>query len=193
MAGIRRAPELSGAPLLQIIDRETESPQAFFISFLHLDRNFLRALPCRPFASACFEHSIDAALRGFAGAFSFICATATLPDARNAARLRAATNFHMPDPPNQDAKAVIKATARIRQQRRRRATVPSAHRTIALPSRRPATSHHSNLTRPATSRQPRDSNLHSLCCNARRIDCLAQRVEGSTRWMAFVKLMIISS
>jgi hypothetical protein len=30
-----------------------------FNSFLHSDRNFLRSLPWRPFASTCFEHSID--------------------------------------------------------------------------------------------------------------------------------------
>jgi hypothetical protein len=30
-----------------------------FNSFLHLDRNFTRSLPCKPFASACFEHSMD--------------------------------------------------------------------------------------------------------------------------------------
>ena len=28
-------------------------------SFLHSALNVLRSLPCRPFASACFEHSID--------------------------------------------------------------------------------------------------------------------------------------
>ena len=34
-------------------------------SFLHSARNFLRSLPCRPLASASFEHSSEAALRGF--------------------------------------------------------------------------------------------------------------------------------
>jgi len=28
-------------------------------SFLQLARNFIRSGPCRPFASACFEHSMD--------------------------------------------------------------------------------------------------------------------------------------
>src|ERR1700761_8497616 len=31
---------------------------------LHSERNFLRSLPCRPLASASFEHSIEAALCG---------------------------------------------------------------------------------------------------------------------------------
>jgi hypothetical protein len=35
---------------------------------LHSDRNFLRALPCSPWASAFFEHSRLSALLGFAGA-----------------------------------------------------------------------------------------------------------------------------
>src|SRR5215475_1361164 len=37
---------------------------------MHLDRNVCRSLPCRPFASACLEHSIDSAVRGFSGDFA---------------------------------------------------------------------------------------------------------------------------
>src|SRR5215471_16836400 len=37
---------------------------------MHLDRNVCRSLPCRPFASACLEHSIDSAVRGFSGGFA---------------------------------------------------------------------------------------------------------------------------
>src|SRR5262249_48863409 len=37
---------------------------------MHLDRNICRSLPCRPFASACLEHSIDLAVRGFSGGFA---------------------------------------------------------------------------------------------------------------------------
>src|SRR5215813_14517793 len=45
--------------------------QVFFLrSFMHLDRNVCRSLPCRPFASACLEHSIDSAVRGFWGGFA---------------------------------------------------------------------------------------------------------------------------
>src|SRR5579871_277800 len=39
-------------------------------SFLHSERNFLRSLPCRPLASASFEHSSEAAVRGFSAFFS---------------------------------------------------------------------------------------------------------------------------
>ena len=38
---------------------------------MHLDRKTLRAWPCRPFASACLEHSIDAAVRGLALSLSW--------------------------------------------------------------------------------------------------------------------------
>src|SRR5207244_1210849 len=37
---------------------------------LHSERNFLRSLPCSPLASACLEHSSDAAVRGFSAFFS---------------------------------------------------------------------------------------------------------------------------
>ena len=43
---------------------------ASFAAFLHSDMNFLRSLPCRPLASASFEHSSDSALRGFSAFFS---------------------------------------------------------------------------------------------------------------------------
>jgi hypothetical protein len=36
---------------------------ALAASRLHCERNFLRSLPLRPFSSACFEHSREAALR----------------------------------------------------------------------------------------------------------------------------------
>ena len=35
--------------------------------FLQSDRNFLRSLPCRPFASASLEHSSDASVRTTGG------------------------------------------------------------------------------------------------------------------------------
>ena len=43
----------------------------FFMPFMQLARNVWRGLPWRPFASACLEHSIEAALRGVSGAFTF--------------------------------------------------------------------------------------------------------------------------
>src|SRR4051812_44372609 len=39
-------------------------------AFLHSDMNFLRSLPCMPFASASFEHCREAAVRGFSAFFS---------------------------------------------------------------------------------------------------------------------------
>src|SRR3954447_24013706 len=39
-------------------------------SFLHLERNFLRSLPCTSLASASLEHSMDSAVRGLASFFS---------------------------------------------------------------------------------------------------------------------------
>src|SRR6185437_2209828 len=45
--------------------------------FLQSERNFLRSLPCRPLASASFEHSSEAAVRGF-WAFSAFAAGAGL-------------------------------------------------------------------------------------------------------------------
>src|SRR5437667_12121422 len=39
-------------------------------SFLQSERNFLRSLPCSPLASASFEHSSEAAVRGFSAFFS---------------------------------------------------------------------------------------------------------------------------
>src|SRR5438874_6243771 len=38
--------------------------------FLQSERNFLRSLPCSPLASASFEHSSEAAVRGFSAFFS---------------------------------------------------------------------------------------------------------------------------
>src|ERR1700680_3585619 len=38
--------------------------------FLHSDMNFLRSLPWTPLVSASFEHSREAALRGFSAFFS---------------------------------------------------------------------------------------------------------------------------
>src|SRR5690349_15836170 len=73
-------PQRSGAR--QIFEIVRGSAQAAFLaalarSFLHLARNTLRSLPCRFLASACFEHSIESAVRGLAGAFGVVCATAT--------------------------------------------------------------------------------------------------------------------
>src|SRR5947209_7933407 len=39
-------------------------------AFLHSDMNFLRSLPWTPLVSASFEHSSDAAVRGFSAFFS---------------------------------------------------------------------------------------------------------------------------
>src|SRR5471032_3058467 len=39
-------------------------------AFLHSDMNFLRSLPWTPLVSASFEHSRDAAVRGFSAFFS---------------------------------------------------------------------------------------------------------------------------
>src|ERR1700686_2091323 len=49
------------------------SPGHFRLSaavFLHSDMNFLRSLPWTPLVSASFEHSRDAAVRGFSAFFS---------------------------------------------------------------------------------------------------------------------------
>src|SRR5436190_6995249 len=43
----------------------------FFMPLMQLARNVWRGLPWRPFASACLEHSIDSALRGVSGGFTF--------------------------------------------------------------------------------------------------------------------------
>ena len=40
------------------------------VPFLHSERNFLRSLPCSPLASASFEHSSEAEVRGFSAFFS---------------------------------------------------------------------------------------------------------------------------
>ena len=67
--------------------------------FLHSARNFLRAAPCRPFASASFEHSTEAALIGAAaglagaaaaGAGAALSAKAT-PPIKNALKAAAVT------------------------------------------------------------------------------------------------------
>src|ERR1019366_4320252 len=41
-----------------------------FAAFLHSDMNFLRSLPWTPLVSASFEHSSDAAVRGFSAFFT---------------------------------------------------------------------------------------------------------------------------
>jgi hypothetical protein len=46
--------------------RTRSRPQPGALPRLQAERNFLRALPCRPCASAFFEHSRLVALRGFA-------------------------------------------------------------------------------------------------------------------------------
>jgi hypothetical protein len=43
---------------------------ASFPAFLHSDMNFLRSLPWTPLVSASFEHSSEAAVRGFSAFFS---------------------------------------------------------------------------------------------------------------------------
>src|SRR3954470_24427256 len=55
----------------------TQHPLTYFAGLsalsalaLHSERNFLRSLPCRPLASASFEHSSEAAVRGFSAFFS---------------------------------------------------------------------------------------------------------------------------
>src|SRR5436190_31176 len=51
-----------------------EMPRDYFAFpaavFLHSERNFLRSLPLSPLASASFEHSSEAAVRGFSAFFS---------------------------------------------------------------------------------------------------------------------------
>src|ERR1700732_4069643 len=69
-------------------------------SFLQSERNFLRSLPCSPLASASFEHSGEAALRGFSAFFSVaagaaagavvVCALAELRSSRDAKAAAAA-------------------------------------------------------------------------------------------------------
>ena len=54
--------------------------------FLHSERNFLRSLPCNPLASASFEHSSEAEVRGFsaflsAGALASVLVAAVLAGA----------------------------------------------------------------------------------------------------------------
>src|SRR6476620_6598802 len=53
-------------------DREGEGGYFAFAAavFLHSERNFLRSLPLSPLASASFEHSSEAAVRGFSAFFS---------------------------------------------------------------------------------------------------------------------------
>src|SRR5438034_8354901 len=69
-------------------------------AFLHSERNFLRSLPLSPLASASFEHSSEAAVRGFSAFFSagaifgvvagagvagaVVCANAELTSSRDA-------------------------------------------------------------------------------------------------------------
>src|SRR2546425_12978662 len=69
-------------------------------AFLHSERNFLRSLPLSPLASASFEHSSEAAVRGFSAFFSagaifgvvagagvagaVVCASAELTSSRDA-------------------------------------------------------------------------------------------------------------
>src|SRR5262249_47160264 len=70
------------------------APAAAFASFRQSERNFFRSLPWSPFSSACFEHSIDSALRGFSAflgaavvagaAAGAVCAKAVLASRRQA-------------------------------------------------------------------------------------------------------------
>jgi hypothetical protein len=46
-----------------------------FMSLMHFERKERRALPWRPLSLACFEHSSDAALRGFSAGL-VVCASA---------------------------------------------------------------------------------------------------------------------
>jgi len=48
-----------------------------FSSFLHSARNFTRSLPCKPFASACFEHSMDSGVFSLV-VFVFVAARAAV-------------------------------------------------------------------------------------------------------------------
>src|SRR5215472_12247200 len=67
------------------------APAPAFASFMQSERNFFRSLPWSPFSSACFEHSIDSALRGFSAflgaavvAAGAVCAKAVLASRRQA-------------------------------------------------------------------------------------------------------------
>jgi hypothetical protein len=64
----------------------------FFMPLMQLARNVWRGLPWRPFASACLEHSIDSALRGVSGAFTFAEADLREQDARDDADADAAND-----------------------------------------------------------------------------------------------------
>ena len=74
---MRKRPRLSGGAVMHADIGACFGVQlafglaAFFASLMHLERNFLRSLPLRPFASASAEHLSDSAERGAAGAFVF--------------------------------------------------------------------------------------------------------------------------
>src|SRR5216683_8055215 len=75
----RHAPRMRGMHYHEALQRNCNgrglaaAPRHFALSaaaFLHSDMNFLRSLPWKPLVSASFEHSSDAAVRGFAAFFS---------------------------------------------------------------------------------------------------------------------------
>jgi len=73
-------------------------------AFLQLAMNFLRSLPWTPFASASFEHSSEAAVRGFCAFFSAVVAFAAGAGAAGAAVCADAELIS-----NSDAKAIAAA------------------------------------------------------------------------------------
>src|SRR5262245_8624000 len=63
-----------------------------FALLRHFERKLLRALPCKPFSSACFEHSIEAALRAEG---SLLCAHAGAAMAMSPVRSMARNEVRM--------------------------------------------------------------------------------------------------
>src|SRR5262249_2508014 len=63
-----------------------------FALLRHFERKLLRALPCKPFSSACFEHSIEAALRAEG---SLLCAHAAPAVAMSPVRRMASIEMRM--------------------------------------------------------------------------------------------------
>src|ERR1035437_9038078 len=74
--GSNQPASMTGTPTLPLAGREKQesTEQVHFglsaAAFLPSDMNFLRSLPWMPLVSASFEHSSDAAVRGFSAFFS---------------------------------------------------------------------------------------------------------------------------
>jgi len=161
------------------------SPQAFFMALMHLDRNFLRTLPCRPFASACLEHSIDAALRGVAALSSARQLRFPMSGMPDSEQPRTSTCPILPT-------KMQGPSSRLRHEHANNDIVAQQFRRHAeqsqLPSNGTATPLRSNSynPQPATSQQPRDGNLQTFVATQGAsivVPCA----------LAFAELLIISS